>query len=155
MSHFLIYNFTLILLYPTKINIYLINLPHITTNLNTNKTQLHITFSIYLTKITTTILFTNKITNHSKKKPITIPNTTLFIITSIFYSLTKTNTLFLTNQFLQKLNTNYYYIITFTILHNTLNNQRQTKILSLLNNITYIIPILTPILKHLIILKFP
>lgn len=43
----------------------------------------------------------------------------------------------------------------FAILRDTLDDRRRAKVLSLLNGITCIIPVLAPVLGHLIMLKFP
>lgn len=43
----------------------------------------------------------------------------------------------------------------FAILRDTLDDRRRAKVLSLLNGITCIIPVLAPVLGHLIMLNFP
>ncbi len=46
-------------------------------------------------------------------------------------------------------------MVAFAILRDTLDDRRRAKVLSLLNGITCIIPVLAPVLGHLIMLKFP
>ena len=48
MFRFLLCSFSLVLLYPTAIDLYLVGLPQIAADLHTNESQLHIAFSIYL-----------------------------------------------------------------------------------------------------------
>lgn len=47
MSRFLLCSFALVLLYPTAIDLYLVGLPQIASDLNASESQLHIAFSIY------------------------------------------------------------------------------------------------------------
>ncbi len=79
----------------------------------------------------------------------------LFIIASVFCSLAETSTLFLAGRFLQGLGAGCCYVVAFAILRDTLDDRRRAKVLSLLNGITCIIPVLAPVLGHLIMLKFP
>ena len=83
------------------------------------------------------------------------PGAALFIIASVFCSLAKTSALFLAGRFLQGLGAGCCYVVAFAILHDTLDDRRRAKVLSLLNGITCIIPVLAPVLGHLIMLKFP
>ncbi len=46
-------------------------------------------------------------------------------------------------------------MVAFAILRDTLDDRRRAKVLSLLNGITCIIPVLAPVLGHLIMLKYP
>lgn len=43
----------------------------------------------------------------------------------------------------------------FAILRDTLSEQKRAKVLSLINGITCIVPVLAPVIGHLIMLKFP
>src|SRR5690349_3660110 len=45
--------------------------------------------------------------------------------------------------------------VAFAILRDTLSAQRRAKVLSMLNGITCIIPVLAPVVGYLIMLKFP
>lgn len=53
MSRFLLCSFALVLLYPTAIDLYLVGLPQIASDLNASESQLHIAFSIYLAGMAT------------------------------------------------------------------------------------------------------
>ncbi|WP_047660956.1 MFS transporter, partial [Salmonella enterica] len=47
------------------------------------------------------------------------------------------------------------YVVGFAILRDTLDEHRRAKVLSLLNGITCIVPVLATGLGHLIMLRFP
>lgn len=101
------------------------------------------------------MLFAGKVADRSGRKPVAIPGAALFIIASVFCSLAETSTLFLAGRFLQGLGAGCCYVVAFAILRDTLDDRRRAKVLSLLNGITCIIPVLAPVLGHLIMLKFP
>ena len=146
MSRFLICSFALVLLYPTGIDMYLVGLPRIAADLNASEAQLHSAFSVYLAGMAAAMLFAGKVADRSGRKPVAIPGAALFIIASVFCSLAETSTLFLAGC---------CYVVAFAILRDTLDDRRRAKVLSLLNGITCIIPVLAPVLGHLIMLKFP
>lgn len=155
MSRFLICSFALVLLYPAGIDMYLVGLPRIAADLNASEAQLHIAFSVYLAGMAAAMLFAGKVVDRSGRKPVAIPGAALFIIASVFCSLAETSTLFLAGRFLQGLGAGCCYVVAFAILRDTLDDRRRAKVLSLLNGITCIIPVLAPVLGHLIMLKFP
>lgn len=47
------------------------------------------------------------------------------------------------------------YVVAFAILRDTLDERRRAKVLSLLNGITCIVPVLAPVMGHLIMLRYP
>lgn len=154
MSRFLICSFALVLLYPAGIDMYLVGLPRIAADLNASEAQLHIAFSVYLAGMAAAMLFAGKVADRSGRKPVAIPGAALFIIASVFCSLAETSALFLAGRFLQGLGAGCCYVVAFAILRDTLDDRRRAKVLSLLNGITCIIPVLAPVLGHLIMLKF-
>ncbi len=155
MSRFLICSFALVLLYPAGIDMYLVGLPRIAADLNASEAQLHIAFSVYLAGMAAAMLFAGKVADRSGRKPVAIPGAALFIIASVFCSLAETSALFLAGRFLQGLGAGCCYVVAFAILRDTLDDRRRAKVLSLLNGITCIIPVLAPVLGHLIMLNFP
>lgn len=142
MSRFLICSFALVLLYPAGIDMYLVGLPRIAADLNASEAQLHIAFSVYLAGMAAAMLFAGKVADRSGRKPVAIPGAALFIIASVFCSLAETSTLFLAGRFLQGLGAGCCYVVAFAILRDTLDDRRRAKVLSLLNGITCIIPVL-------------
>ena len=155
MRRFLICSFILVLLYPTGIDMYLVGLPRIAADLNASESQLHIAFSVYLTVMGCAMLFAGKIADRSGRKPVAIVGSVIFIIASLFCSLAQDSLLFLTGRFIQGIGAGSCYVVAFAILRDTLDDRRRAKVLSLLNGITCIVPVLAPVLGHLIMLKFP
>ncbi|WP_334611163.1 MFS transporter, partial [Escherichia coli] len=117
--------------------------------------QLHIAFSVYLSGMAAAMLCAGKVAHRSGRKPFAIPGAELFIIAAVFCSLAETSTLFLAGRLLQGLGAGCCYVVAFAILRDRLDDRRRGKVLSLLNGITCIIPVLAPVLGHLIMLKFP
>lgn len=155
MTRFLICSFILVLLYPAGIDMYLVGLPRIAADLSASESQLHIAFSVYLTGMGCAMLFAGKIADRSGRKPVAIVGSVIFIIASSLCSLAQDSLLFLTGRFIQGIGAGSCYVVAFAILRDTLDDRRRAKVLSLLNGITCIVPVLAPVLGHLIMLKFP
>ncbi|HEM6814693.1 TPA: MFS transporter [Citrobacter koseri] len=155
MTRFLICSFALVLLYPAGIDMYLVGLPRIAADLNASEAQLHIAFSVYLAGMATAMLFAGKVADQSGRKPVAIAGAVIFIIASMLCSRATDGSLFLTGRFIQGIGAGCCYVVAFAILRDTLDDRRRAKVLSLLNGITCIVPVLAPVLGHLIMLKFP
>ncbi|AYY73434.1 MFS transporter [Citrobacter koseri] len=155
MTRFLICSFALVLLYPAGIDMYLVGLPRIAADLNASEAQLHIAFSVYLAGMATAMLFAGKVADQSGRKPVAIAGAVIFIIVSMLCSRATDGSLFLTGRFIQGIGAGCCYVVAFAILRDTLDDRRRAKVLSLLNGITCIVPVLAPVLGHLIMLKFP
>ena len=63
--------------------------------------------------------------------------------------------MFLSGRFIQGIGAGGCYVVACAILRDTLSAQRRAKVLSMLNGITCIIPVLAPVVGYLIMLKFP
>lgn len=155
MTRFLICSFALVLLYPAGIDMYLVGLPRIAADLNASEAQLHIAFSVYLAGMATAMLFAGKVADQSGRKPVAIAGAVIFIIASMLCSRATDGSLFLTGRFIQGIGAGCCYVVAFAILRDTLDDRRRAKVLSLLNGMTCIVPVLAPVLGHLIMLKFP
>ncbi len=155
MFRFLLCSFALVLLYPTAIDLYLVGLPQIARDLHANESQLHIAFSIYLAGMATTMLLAGKIADSVGRKPVAIAGAVIFIAASLLGGSAEQTTSFLTARFAQGIGAGSCYIVAFAILRDTLDDQRRAKVLSMLNGITCIIPVIAPVVGHLIMLKFP
>ena len=155
MTRFLICSFALVLLYPAGIDMYLVGLPRIAADLNASEAQLHIAFSVYLAGMATAMLFAGKVADQSGRKPVAIAGAVIFIIASMLCSRATDGSLFLSGRFIQGIGAGCCYVVAFAILRDTLDDRRRAKVLSLLNGITCIVPVLAPVLGHLIMLKFP
>lgn len=155
MSRFLLCSFALILLYPTAIDLYLVGLPQIAADLAATESQLHMAFSIYLSGMAMTMLFVGRLADWVGRKPIAIVGASVFAIASWLGSAAQTSELFLTMRFFQGVGAGCCYVVAFAILRDTLDDQKRAKVLSMLNGITCMIPVLAPVVGHVIMLKFP
>jgi len=155
MTRFLICSFALVLLYPAGIDMYLVGLPRIAADLQASEAQLHIAFSVYLAGMATAMLFAGKVADRSGRKPVAIIGAIIYIIASALCSLAENGTSFLVGRFIQGIGAGCCYVVAFAILRDTLDDRRRAKVLSLLNGITCIIPVLAPVMGHLIMLKYP
>lgn len=155
MTRFLLCSFALVLLYPSGIDMYLVGLPRIAQDLGTSEAQLHIAFSVYLAGMASAMLFAGRIADRSGRKPVAIVGAVIFVVASLLCALAHASSHFLVGRFIQGIGAGSCYVVAFAILRDTLDDRRRAKVLSLLNGITCIIPVLAPVLGHLIMLKYP
>ncbi|ECG8260219.1 MFS transporter [Salmonella bongori] len=155
MIRFLICSFALVLLYPAGIDMYLVGLPRIAADLNASEAQLHIAFSVYLAGMATAMLFAGKVADRSGRKPIAIIGAIIYILASLLCASAESGTPFLVGRFIQGVGAGCCYTVAFAILRDTLDDRRRAKVLSLLNGITCIVPVLAPVIGHLIMLQYP
>ncbi|MCU8021785.1 MULTISPECIES: MFS transporter [unclassified Shewanella] len=155
MFRYLLCSFCLVLLYPTGIDMYLIGLPQIAQDLGASEAQLHIAFSVYLAGMATTMLFAGSLADRIGRKPITLFGAFLFAIASYFAGSAQTSDLFLMARFAQGIGAGSCYVVAFAILRDVLDDKRRAKVLSMVNGVTCIIPVIAPVIGHLIMLKFP
>ncbi|MHA0961636.1 MdtL family multidrug efflux MFS transporter [Enterobacter cancerogenus] len=155
MARFLFCSFALVLLYPSGIDMYLVGLPHIARDLNASEAQLHIAFSAYLAGMASSMVFAGRIADKAGRQPVAITGAVIFALASVLCSLAQDSTLFLTGRFIQGIGAGGCYVVAFAILRDTLSAQRRARVLSMMNGITCIIPVLAPVVGYLIMLKFP
>lgn len=155
MSRFLLCSFALVLLYPTAIDLYLVALPQIAKDLAASESQLHIAFSIYLAGMATTMLFVGRLADRFGRKPIAMAGAVIFSIASMLAGAAETSDSFLVMRFFQGVGAACCYVVAFAILRDTLDDKKRAKVLSMLNGITCMIPVLAPVIGNLIMLKFP
>jgi len=155
MSRFLLCSFAFVLLYPTAIDLYLVALPQIASDLAASEFQLHIAFSIYLAGMATTMIFVGGIADRFGRKPVAIVGTAIFAISSLLAGSAETSDSFLIMRFFQGVGAACCYVVAFAILRDTLDDQKRAKVLSMLNGITCMIPVLAPVIGNLIMLKYP
>ncbi|QQX80502.1 MFS transporter [Shewanella sp. KX20019] len=155
MFRYLLCSFALVLLYPTAIDLYLVGLPKIAQDLGASESHLHIAFSIYLAGMATTMLFAGRFADVIGRKPVAIFGATIFVIASIVCGSADNTETFLIARFAQGIGAGSCYVVAFAILRDTLDDQRRAKVLSMLNGITCIIPVIAPVIGHLIMLRFP
>lgn len=155
MARFLFCSFALVLLYPSGIDMYLVGLPRIAQDLAASEAQLHIAFSIYLAGMATAMLFAGRIADKAGRQPVAICGAIVFALASALCANAFNSTVFLIGRFIQGAGAGSCYVVAFAILRDTLDDRRRAKVLSLLNGITCIVPVLAPVIGHLIMLKFP
>ncbi len=154
-SRYLLCSFAFILLYPTAIDLYLVALPQIANDLSASESQLHIAFSIYLLGMAATMIFVGRAADTIGRKPIAIIGSVIFAAASIWGGRAETTDIFLLMRFFQGVGAACCYVVAFAILRDTLDDQKRAKVLSMMNGITCMVPVLAPVIGHLIMLKFP
>lgn len=155
MSRFLLCAFSFVLLYPTAIDLYLVGLPQIAADLAATESQLHMAFSIYLSGMAFTMLFAGRFADRLGRKPVAMAGAAVFAVASWLGGEATTSDAFLIMRFFQGVGAGCCYVVAFAILRDTLDDTKRAKVLSMLNGITCMIPVLAPVIGHLIMLKFP
>ena len=155
MARYLLCSFALVLLYPAGIDMYLVGLPRIAADLNASEAQLHIAFPVYLAGMATAMLFAGRVADRSGRRPVALFGAVVFVLASALCALAQESSLFLLGRFVQGFGAGNCYVVAFAILRDTLDDQRRAKVLSLLNGITCIVPVLAPVMGHLIMLSYP
>ena len=155
MYRFLFCSFALVLLYPTAIDLYLVGLPQIAADLNASEAQLHIAFSIYLAGMATTMLFAGKFADKVGRRPVAIFGAIVFATSSMLGGMVTSAEPFLAVRFFQGVGAGSCYVVAFAILRDVLDDQKRAKVLSMMNGITCIAPVLAPVIGHLIMTVYP
>ncbi|HFD4275118.1 TPA: MFS transporter [Vibrio parahaemolyticus] len=155
LSRYLMCSFAFVLLYPTAIDLYLVALPQIASDLSASESQLHIAFSIYLAGLASTMIFVGRAADYFGRKPVAIFGAVIFTLASMFAGSAETSDSFLIMRFFQGVGAACCYVVAFAILRDTLDEQKRAKVLSMLNGIICSIPVLAPVVGNLIMIKFP
>ena len=88
------------------------------------------------------------------RKPVILLGAVIFLLASFNAGISITANNFLIARFFQGIGAGFCYVVTFAILRDTLAEKQRAKVLSMINGITCIIPVLAPVLGFLILLKF-
>ncbi len=155
LSRYLMCSFAFVLLYPTAIDLYLVALPQIASDLSASESQLHIAFSIYLAGLASTMIFVGRAADYFGRKPVAMCGAVIFTLASMFAGSAETSDSFLIMRFSQGVGAACCYVVAFAILRDTLDEQKRAKVLSMLNGIICSIPVLAPVVGNLIMIKFP
>ncbi|EJG1726236.1 MFS transporter [Vibrio parahaemolyticus] len=155
LSRYLMCSFAFVLLYPTAIDLYLVALPQIASDLSASESQLHIAFSIYLAGLASTMIFVGRAADYFGRKPVAMCGAVIFTLASMFAGSAETSDSFLIMRFFQGVGAACCYVVAFAILRDTLDEQKRAKVLSMLNGIICSIPVLAPVIGNLIMIKFP
>lgn len=155
MSRFIVCSFFLVLLYPTAIDLYLVGLPQIAADLNATESQLHIAFSVYLGGMAATMLLAGKLADSIGRKPVAVIGSIIFVAASWLGGEAQQVTQFLVARFTQGVGAGACYVVAFAVLRDTLDDKRRAKALSVINGIICIVPVIAPVIGHLIMLSSP
>lgn len=154
MTKYVLFSFCLVLIYPLGVDLHLTGLTAIAHDLNAAEVTLHKAFSIYLIGMASTMLIAGWCSDSVGRKPIILLGTLIFMVASFQAGISITENSFLIARFFQGIGAGFCYVVTFAILRDTLGEQQRAKVLSMINGITCIIPVLAPVLGYLILLRF-
>ncbi|WP_311747394.1 MFS transporter [Proteus columbae] len=154
MTKYILFSFCLVLIYPLGVDLHLTGLTAIANDLDASEATLHQAFSIYLMGMVSSMLVAGWCSDNLGRKPIVLLGTAIFLLASFNAGISVTENNFLIARFFQGIGAGFCYVVTFAILRDTLAEKQRAKILSMINGITCIIPVLAPVLGFLILLKF-
>lgn len=154
MFRYLLCSFALVLIYPLGIDLYLVGLPDIARDLNASPAELHVAFSIYLAGMASTMLLAGWFADHVGRKPVALMGAATFAIASWYAANSVTVDYFLFARFGQGVGAGFCYVVTFAILRDTLDDDKRAKVLTMINGITCIVPVLAPVIGHVILMRF-
>ncbi|MCC7583506.1 MdtL family multidrug efflux MFS transporter [Serratia sp. Lou2A] len=144
----------LILIYPLGVDLYLVGLPDIARDLNASAVDLHTAFSIYLAGMASTMIIAGIVSDRFGRKPIALLGALIFSCASYGAALTITAEQFLFARFWQGVGAGFCYVVTFAILRDALDDDKRSKVLSVINGITCIVPVIAPVLGYLLLMNF-
>ncbi|QFU22859.1 MFS transporter [Shewanella eurypsychrophilus] len=154
MFRYLISSFALVLMYPLGIDLYLVGLPDIARDLSATQADLHVAFSIYLAGMASTMLLAGWLADHVGRKPVALMGAAIFAVASWYAGNSVSIDYFLYARFGQGIGAGFCYVVTFAILRDTLDDDKRAKVLTMINGITCIVPVLAPVIGHVILLRF-
>lgn len=101
------------------------------------------------------MLIAGKVADSIGRKPVAITGAIIFTVSSILAGMAEHSTQFLIARFIQGIGAGSCYVVAFAIIRDTLDDIQRAKVLSMLNGITCVIPVVAPVIGYLIMLKFP
>lgn len=155
MQKYVLFAFWIVLIYPIGVDLHLTGLPLIAEDLHAKESQLHIAFSIYLAGMASTMLLAGWSADHIGRKPVILVGTALFAVASLMAGSASTIMIFLGARFFQGIGAGFCYVVTFALLRDVLAEQIRTKVLSAMNGVTCIAPVLAPVIGFVILLFYP
>ncbi|WP_109397416.1 MFS transporter [Proteus faecis] len=154
MTKYILFSFCLVLIYPLGVDLHLTGLTAIANDLNASEATLHQAFSIYLMGMVSSMLVAGWCSDKLGRKPVILLGTVIFLLASFNAGISIAANNFLIARFFQGIGAGFCYVVTFAILRDTLAEKQRAKVLSMINGITCIVPVLAPVLGFLILLKF-
>ena len=101
------------------------------------------------------MLFAGKFADSVGRKPVAIFGAIVFAISSMLGGIVTSAEPFLAVRFFQGVGAGSCYVVAFAILRDVLDDQKRAKVLSMMNGITCIVPVLAPVIGHLIMTVYP
>lgn len=102
-----------------------------------------------------TMLFAGKFADSVGRKPVAIFGAIVFALSSMLGGVVTSAEPFLAVRFFQGVGAGSCYVVAFAILRDVLDDQKRAKVLSMMNGITCIVPVLAPVIGHLIMTVYP
>ncbi len=141
-------------MYPLGVDLHLTGLPRIAADLNAAESALHIAFSVYLAGMASTMLIAGWCADHIGRRPVVLAGAVIFALASVAAGSATTMLFFLIARFAQGVGAGFCYVVTFALLRDVLSGQALAKVLSMMNGITCIAPVLAPVIGFIILLYF-
>ena len=154
MTKCVLFSFWIVLIYPLGVDLHLTGIPLIDAELHASESQLHMAFSIYLAGMASTMLIAGWCADHIGRKPVALVGAAIFALSSVMAGSSSTTTIFLAARFLQGIGAGFCYVVTFALLRDVLSANTRTKVLSAMNGITCIAPVLAPVIGFIILLFY-
>ena len=154
MTKYVLFSFWIVLIYPLGVDLHLTGIPLIAAELHATESQLHMAFSIYLAGMASTMLIAGWCADHIGRKPVALVGAAIFALSSVMAGSASTTTVFLAARFLQGIGAGFCYVVTFALLRDVLSANIRTKVLSAMNGITCIAPVLAPVIGFIILLFY-
>lgn len=155
MIRFLLCSFTFVLLYPTAIDLYLVGLPTIAADLKASTAELHTAFSVYLLGVASTLLLAGKVADGLGRKPVALIGASIYCLAAVVAADATTVQFFLWARFFQGIGAGACYVVAFAILRDVLDDKRRAKVLSMINGVICVVPVMAPVIGHWIMLSYP
>ncbi|MDX7612282.1 HTH-type transcriptional regulator YidZ [Aeromonas caviae] len=144
----------MIILYPLGIDLYLVAVPRIAQTLQGSEAQIHTAFSIYLLGMAATVLPGGMLADRHGRRPVVLGGALIFVVASLVAAEATGIAQFYLGRFWQGVGAGALYIMTFTVLRDVLSQARLAMVLSLINGVICVIPVLAPVLGYLILSHF-
>nr|WP_247717506.1 MFS transporter [Morganella morganii] len=154
MLKYVIFSFWIVLMYPLGVDLHLTGIPQIAADLNAPESALHIAFSVYLAGMAAMMLIAGWCADHIGRRPVALAGAVIFCLASVAAGAATTTGFFFGARFAQGAGAGFCYVVTFALLRDVLSGQARTKVLSVMNGITCIAPVLAPVIGFIILRYF-